>query len=78
MGFNLNVYRVCIAGYPLHRENGNKKSLSGKTQEIFGTYPKKKNQGIWFAQVVKFPDSKGKRYFDILKLDKSAKSILCI
>ena len=34
----------------------------------------------------KFPDSKGKRYFDIhhenflilLKLDKSAKSVLCI
>ena len=40
------------AGYPLHRENrenGPKKSLSGKTQGIseFG-----KTQGIWFAKVI--------------------------
>ena len=39
-------------GYPLHRENGRKKSLSyqGKHRE-FGFFSK--TQGIWFAKVVK-------------------------
>ena len=39
-----------------------KKIMLGKTHGI-GNFAK--TQGIWFAQVVKFPDSKGKRYFDI-------------
>ena len=43
---------VKVAGYPLHRENrenGQKKSLSGKTQ---GNWKFAKTQGIRFAQVV--------------------------
>ena len=47
---------VFYTGYPLHRENrenGKKRSLSGKTQGIwkFGQNTGK-TQGIWLAQVV--------------------------
>ena len=49
------------AGYPLHRENREKK-LSGKTQGIWKFC---QNTGNWVCPSCKFPDSKGKRYFDI-------------
>ena len=51
VGFNLSVYRVCIAGYPLHRENG-KKSLSGKTQGILNFC---QNTGNLVCSSFKFP-----------------------
>ena len=45
-----------LTGYPRHRENrenGPKKSLSGKTQGIWKFCQNTgKTQGIWFAQVV--------------------------
>ena len=48
--------RIRSTGYPLHRENrenGQKKSLSGKTQGIWKFCQNtEKTQGIWFAQVV--------------------------
>ena len=61
-------------GYPQHRENGQKESLSGKTQ------------GICFAQVVNslilkvkdIPMFATKISKFCLKLDKSAKSVLCM
>ena len=66
-----------------NRENDQQIPCQGKYREfvILG-----KTQGTWFAQLCKFPDNKGKRYFDIchenfqiiLRLDKSAKSVLCM
>ena len=42
-----------VAGYPRHREHGQNKSLSGKTQGIWKFCQNTgKAQGIWFAQVV--------------------------
>ena len=47
--------RVLVIGYPLHRENrenGKKKSLSGKSQGIWKFCQNTgKTHGIWFAQV---------------------------
>ena len=76
------------AGYPHSenrekRENGQKKSLSGKTQGIWKVC---QNTGNSVCPSYKFPVSKIKRYFIIccknfpkfLKLDMSAKSVLCI
>ena len=54
-----------IPRYPRHRENrenGQKKSLSGKTQ---GIWKYCQNTGNLVFPLGKFPDSKGKRYFDI-------------
>ena len=59
-----------------------KKSPSGKTHGIWKFC---QNTGNLVCSSYKFPDSQGKRYFDIyrenfqicLKLDKSAKSVLC-
>ena len=56
-----------IAGYPLHRENrenGQNNSLSGKTQGIWKFC---QNIEILVCSSCKFPDSKGKRYFDICR-----------
>ena len=53
------------SGSPLHREdweNGQKNSLSGKIQGI-QTFCQ--NTGNLVCSSCKFPDSKGKRYFDI-------------
>ena len=77
-------------GYPLHRENresGQKYSLSGKTQGIWKFCQNTgKTQGIWFAQVVSSLISQVKDILKfaaiisqkMLKLDKSAKSVLCM
>ena len=54
-----------IAGYPRHRENrenGKKKSLSGKTQ---GNWKFCQNTGNLVCSNWKFPDSKDERYLDI-------------
>ena len=54
-------------GYPLHRENrenGKKKSLSGKTHGIWKFC---QNTGNLVCSSCEFPDSKGKRYFDICR-----------
>ena len=59
------------------------KSLSGKTQGIWKLW---ENTGNLVCSSCKFPDSRGKRYFEIcrenlqkiLKLNKSAKSVLCM
>ena len=81
-----------MSGYPLHRENtenrenGQINSLSGKTQVIwkFCQNPGK-TKGIWFAQVVnslilnvKDIGICCKNLLKKLKLDKSAKSVLCM
>ena len=52
------------AGYPLNRENGQKHSLSGKTQGIRKFC---QNTGNLVCSSCKFPDSKGKQYFDICR-----------
>ena len=52
-------------GYPRHRENrenGQKKSLSGKTQGIWKFC---QNSGNFVCSSCKLPDSKGKGYCDI-------------
>ena len=50
------LYVLQLSGYPRHRENrenGKRKSLSGKTQGIWKFCQNTgKTQGIWFAQVV--------------------------
>ena len=86
MSHSHNV-KVChCPGYPLHRENrenGQQNSLSGKTQGIWKFC---QNTGNLVCSSCKFPDSNGKRYFYIcrenfnffLKLEKSAKSVLCM
>ena len=51
-------------GYPLHRENSPKKSLSGKTQGIWKFC---QNTGNLVFSSCKFPDYKGKRYFYICR-----------
>ena len=70
-----------------NRENGQKKSLSGKTQGIWKFCQNTvKTQGIWFAQVVNSLILKIKDISIfatniskfLLKLDKSAKSVLCM
>ena len=77
---------LLTTAYPLHRENrgnGKRNSLSGKMRE-FGNFAK--TQGIWFAQVVNTLTLKlndiSKFAAEIcrkkLKLDKSAKSVLCM
>ena len=80
------------SGYPRHRENrenGNKKSLSGKTQGI-GKFCQNtgnfvKTQGISFAQVVNALILKVKdivifaaKIIFFQKLDRSPKSVLCM
>ena len=53
-----------MTGYPLHRENREndpKNSLSGKTQGIWKFC---QNTGNLVCSICKFPDSKGKRYFE--------------
>ena len=57
------VKSVFLSGYPLHRVNGKRKSLLGKTQGIwkFG----KENIRNLVCSSCKFPDSKGNRYFEI-------------
>ena len=56
---SLNQRSIIESGHPLHkesrenRENGQKKSLSGKAQGIWKCCQSTgKTQGIWFAQVV--------------------------
>ena len=61
------VFFCCCSGYPLHRENrenGQKKSLSGKTQGIWKFC---KNTRTLICSICKLPDSKGKRYPDICR-----------
>ena len=53
---------LLITGYPLHRENYQNNSLSGKTQGIL-TFCQ--NTGNLVCSSCEFPDSKGKIYFDI-------------
>ena len=64
----LHLIRVIFAtGYPRHRENrenGKKKSLSGKTQ------------GFWNLEDISRFAVNVSNFF--LKLDKSAKSVLCM
>ena len=87
------VNLVYEAGYPRHREyrenreNGKKKSLSGKTQGIWKFCQNTgKTQGILFAQVV---NSLILKVYDIAifaaeisiffqRLDRSAKSFFCM
>ena len=61
-------WQLCKSGCQLHREkreNGKKKkSLSGKTQGIWKFC---QNTGNFFCSSCKFPDTKGKRYFDICR-----------
>ena len=81
-----NVSRLYYQGTHCTGKTGKmspKKSLTGKTQGIlkFG-----QNTENLVCSSCKFPDPKGKRYFDIcrensqivLKLDKSAKSVMCM
>ena len=77
---------VYTPGYPLHRENrenGQNKSCQGKHRE-FGNFAKTHGK---YRELVcsscKFPDSKGKRYFDICRenfhfLVVLDKSVLCM
>ena len=62
-GAGTPTYKVteeCHAGSPLHRENRYKKRNSTWNLQIL-----QKTQGILFAQVVNFHDSKVKEYCDI-------------
>ena len=70
--------QATLAGYPRHRENrenGQKKSLSGKTQEIWKFC---QNTGNFVCSSCKFPDSQGKGYcefpFFFLKPNESAEA----
>ena len=90
VGTQINPYRSAITGYPLHRENrknrenGQNKSLSGKTQGIwkFCQNTRKTIQGkIVNSLILKVKDiSKfaAKISQKKLKLDKSAKAVLCM
>ena len=56
---------ILLSWYPLHRENrenGQKNSLSGKTQGIWKFC---QNTGNFVCSSCKFPDSKSKGYCDI-------------
>ena len=56
-----------FTGYPLHRvnrENGQKKSLSGKTQGIWKFC---QNTGNFVSSNCKFPDAKGKEYCEFYR-----------
>ena len=58
---------LVLAGYPRHRENrenDQNNSLSGKTQGIWIFC---QNTGNLVCSSCKFPDSKGKRYFNICR-----------
>ena len=58
---------ICLAGYPLHRENrenGPKIPCQRKHRE-FGNFAKTQGKHREFRSICKFPDSNGKRYFDI-------------
>ena len=60
-----------LSGYPLHsenRENCQKNSLSGKTQGIWKFC---QNKGNLVCSSCKFPDSKGKIYFNICRENSS-------
>ena len=62
---SLSVSMSHVSGYPLHRgnrENGQKHSLTGKTQEIWKFC---QNTRKLVCSSCKFPDSKGKRYLNI-------------
>ena len=85
---NSDILGFSAAGYPQHRENrenGKKSPCQGRHRE-FGYFIKTlTTQGIWLAHVVNSLILKV--YFDIcsenfqisfLKLDKSAKSVLCM
>ena len=69
------------AGFPLHRENGQKYSLSGKTHG-FWKFSQKKPQNL-ICSCCKFPESKGKRLFDVCRenfqtLDKCQVSVVYV
>ena len=77
------------SGYPLHRENrenGQKKSVIENTGNLEILPKHRENTGNLVCSSCKFPYSNGKRYFYIcrenfnffLKLEKSAKSVLCM
>ena len=77
------------AGSPLHRENrknGPKNSCQGKNRE-FGNFAKTRENTVnLVCSSCKFPDPKGQGYCNICsenfyffqKLDRSAKSVLCM
>ena len=85
----IRIYRKLGVMYRENSENGTKKSLSGKTEGIWKFCQNTgKTEGIWLAQVVdslilKVTDiskfaAKNLKKNKYLKLDKSAKSVLCM
>ena len=67
---NASCHPVDFTGNPLHRENrgnGQKKSMSRKTQGIWKFCQNTENTGNLVCSSCKFPDSKGKGYCDICR-----------